>query len=322
MSAPSVCAVIVNYNGGTMLTECVRSVLASTVPVAVVVSDNGSADGSIERLRATLGTDPRINIIRNDSNVGFAKGNNVALPLCRSDYVLCLNPDAVLATGCIEKLVRAAAEHRDFACFAARMVQHGHPELLDGAGDAYHVSGLVWRCGYGARVEGSAYGQPREVFSACAAAALYRREAIEAVGGFDEDFFCYLEDVDLGFRLRLAGHRCLYVPDAVVHHVGSATTGKDSDFAVYHGHRNLVWTYVKNMPARLFWLYLPQHLAANLYMIVRYALRGRARVILKAKWDAMRGVPAMWKKRRAIQARAVVGASALRKTMEKGWPRR
>ncbi|MGH8650066.1 MAG: glycosyltransferase family 2 protein, partial [Burkholderiales bacterium] len=79
------------------------------------------------------------------------------------------------------------------------------------------------------------------------------------------------------------------MPDAVVHHVGSATTGKDSDFAVYHGHRNLVWTYVKNMPGPLFWIYLPQHIAANVYIIVRYALKGKRcwRVILKAKWDAI-----------------------------------
>ena len=89
----------------------------------------------------------------------------------------------------------------------------------------------------------------REVFSPCAAAALYRRSALVEIGGFDDDFFCYSEDVDLGFRLMLAGHSCLYVPTSVTHHVGSGTTGgQNSDFAVYHGHRNLVWTYVKDMP--------------------------------------------------------------------------
>jgi GT2 family glycosyltransferase len=154
------------------------------------------------------------------------------------------------------------------------------------------------------------------VFSACAAAALYRRDAFEAVGGFDEDFFCYLEDVDLGFRLRLAGHRCTYVPDAVVHHVGSATTVKDSDFAVYHGHRNLVWAYVKNMPGRLFWLFLPQHIAANLYIVVRYAIEGRWRVVMKAKWDAIQGIPRMWKKRRAIQAQRIASIAKIRAAMD------
>jgi len=318
----SVCAVIVNYNGGTMLAECVRSVLDSRVPVTVHVSDNGSEDGSISHLRATLEDDPRVNIVCNESNLGFAKGNNVVFPLCRSDYILCLNPDAILAPGCLENLLQVAESQSEFACFAACMVQNGRRELLDGAGDAYHVSGLVWRRGYGSPRHGGDYARPTEVFSACAAAALYRRKALEVVGGFDEAFFCYLEDVDLGFRLRLAGYRCLYVPDAVVYHVGSATTGKDSDFAVYHGHRNLVWTYVKNMPRLLFWLYLPQHVAANLYIIARYALQGRWRVILKAKWDAIRGLPKMWNKRKAIQARRVVSAREIRKVMETGWPRR
>jgi GT2 family glycosyltransferase len=86
---------------------------------------------------------------------------------------------------------------------------------------------------------------------------LYRRSALIELGGFDEDYFCYVEDVDLGFRLRLAGHQCLYIPSSIVHHVGSGSTGgKNSDFAVYHGHRNLVWTYVKDMPGFLFWLFL------------------------------------------------------------------
>ena len=322
MAGEPVCVVIVNYNAGEMLVRCVRSVLASTVPVQVYVSDNGSTDGSLLNLRSALGDHPFVNVIENRANIGFARGNNVALPLLRCDYLLCLNPDAVLAENCLEKLVTAAERRTEFACFASRMIQSRRPDLLDGAGDAYHVSGLVWRRGHGSSVDESPYAHPMEVFSACAAAALYRRKAVEAVGGFDDDFFCYLEDVDLGFRLRLAGYRCLYVPDARVEHVGSATTGKDSDFAVYHGHRNLVWTYVKNMPGWLFWLYLPQHIAANLCTIVWYAIKGRWRVILKAKWDAIVGLRGMWSKRGKIQARRVVGAWEIRKMLEKGLPRR
>jgi GT2 family glycosyltransferase len=122
----------------------------------------------------------------------------------------------------------------------SKLVKAADLAVLDGVGDAYHISGLVWRMGHGEPVA-SFSEQVREVFSPCAAAALYRRSVLLEVGGFDEDFFCYVEDVDLGFRLRLAGHKALSVPDAVVYHVGSATTGgQHSDFAVYHGHRNLV----------------------------------------------------------------------------------
>ncbi len=161
--------------------------------------------------------------------------------------------------------------------------------------------------------------QKEEIFSPCAAAALYRRDAFLAVGGFDERYFCYFEDVDLGFRLRLAGHRCLYVPRAVVHRVGSATTGgQHSDFSVYHGHRNLVWTYFKDMPWPLFWLYLPQHLLLNLASLVWFTLHGQGKVIFKAKWDALRGLPAILRERRRVQARRRVGAWALRRVMAKG----
>jgi GT2 family glycosyltransferase len=132
---------------------------------------------------------------------------------------------------------------------------------------------------------------------------LYRRQALVGVGRFDEDYFCYVEDVDLGFRLRLAGHKALYVPDAVVHHIGSATTGgQQSDFVVYHGHRNVVWTFVKDMPGLLFWLLLPLHVLMNLASILWFALRGRGGVILRAKRDALLGLPKMWRKRQAIQA--------------------
>jgi GT2 family glycosyltransferase len=138
------------------------------------------------------------------------------------------------------------------------------------------------------------------------------------VGGFDEDFFCYVEDVDLGFRLRLAGHKALYVPDAVAHHVGSATTGgQHSDFAVYHGHRNLVWTFMKNMPGILFWLLLPLHAAMNLVAVAVFTLRGQGWVILRAKWDAVKGLPTMWRKRKLVQSTRIATVREIWRCLDK-----
>ena len=125
-----------------------------------------------------------------------------------------------------------------FAAFASQMRLDAAPDRLDGAGDSYHVSGRAWRNGHNAPAATWPAGE-YEVFAPCAAAALYRRAAFEEVGGFDERYFCYFEDVDLGFRLRLRGHRCLYVPASVVRHVSSALSGYRSDFAVYHGERNM-----------------------------------------------------------------------------------
>jgi GT2 family glycosyltransferase len=126
---------------------------------------------------------------------------------------------------------------------------------------------------------------------------------VQAVGGFDEDFFCYAEDVDLGFRLRLAGHESLLVHDAIVRHVGSASTGdKRSAFATYYGNRNMVWVFVKNMPGALFWLFLPLHIFINVLLILVLALRGQSLVALRSKRDALLGLPGIWRKRSSIQS--------------------
>ena len=157
----------------------------------------------------------------------------------------------------------------------------------------------MWRRGYGA-LQSVSTKFSADVFSACGGAALYRTACLRAVNGFDEDFFCYAEDIDLGFRLRLQGHSCRYVPKARVHHVGSAVTGKASDFSLYHGHRNLVWVYFKNMPMALLVLFLPLHILVNLVSIAWFVCVGRASVILKAKRDAVLGLKSCLRKRKKV----------------------
>ena len=162
--------------------------------------------------------------------------------------------------------------------------------------------------------------QDKKIFSPCAAAALYRTAPVQAVGGFDEDFFCYGEDVDLGFRLRLAGHDSLLVHNAIVRHVGSASTGdKRSAFASYHGHRNMVWVFVKNMPGVLFWLLLPFHILVNMLLIIVLALRGQGGVALRAKRDALLGLPRAWAKRSRIQSRRKASVFQIWRELEKVW---
>lgn len=300
--ATSVTVIIVNWNGSTLLDQCLTHLSSQSVqPTAVLVIDNGSTDGSAERAELV----PGVKVRRIGENIGFAAANNRALEECDTEFVALLNPDAFPDTHWLAHLLQAAHAHPDIVAFGSRQMMHGVPGMLDGKGDVYHVSGLVWRDGHG-RFQGDADNTAKEFFSPCAAAALYRRQALVDVGGFDEDYFCYVEDVDLGFRLRLAGHKAMYVPEAVVHHVGSATTGgQHSDFSVYHGHRNLVWTFVKNMPGALFWLLLPLHLLLNLVTVVWFTARGQGRVILRAKWHAIKALPQAWAKRKKIQASRV-----------------
>jgi GT2 family glycosyltransferase len=313
-SWPKVTVVIVNWNGVNFIGRCLSALLVQTVAAhEIIVVDNASSDASGDVVRRFSS----VRLLAQDENLGFARGNNLGIraAAAESEWIALLNPDAFPEPGWLEALLSTARAYPDFDVFGSKLVAAPDRTILDGVGDVYHVSGLVWRMGHGAAVS-SFPEEVREVFSPCAAAALYRRSALLAAGGFDEDYFCYVEDVDLGFRLRLAGYRCLYVPGAVAHHVGSGMTGgQRSDFAAYHGHRNLVWTYVKDMPAPLFWAFLPLHLAMNLSALAVLTLRSQGRVGLRAKWDALKGIPAMWRKRRQVQRKRTVSSRAILRVM-------
>jgi N-acetylglucosaminyl-diphospho-decaprenol L-rhamnosyltransferase len=235
-----------------------------------------------------------------DVNTGFAAANNRAAADSRADFLVLLNPDAVAEPSWLETLIVTARGSPDIASVGSLQVRLDDPGVLDGAGDVWHVAGLAWRGG-----EGHATSQAPgdgEIFGPCGAAALYRRTAYLALGGFDERFFCYCEDLDLAFRLRAAGYRSVRASGAVVRHAGSGISGRRSDFTLFHGHRNLIWTFVKNTPGVWFWLLLPYHLAFNTLYLASALRRGVLPPILRAYVAAARGAPAMWRSRRPRDA--------------------
>jgi GT2 family glycosyltransferase len=309
MQARSVTVIIVNFNARNTLPRCLETLRAQFLqPTRVIVIDNASTDGSIEIVKQLF---PEYEYVCLKENTGFAAANNQAIALCDSEFVALLNPDAFPEPAWLYELLNAAMQNPESASFGSCQLMVGDADVLDGIEDVCHISGLVWRGGYG-RARNDDDRKAREIFSPCAAAALYRRQAVQAVGAFDEDFFCYVEDVDLGFRLRLSGWQSWYVPTAVVRHVGAATTGDaHSNFAVYHGHRNLVWMYFKNMPSVLFWLFLPLHFGMNIVSVAWFILRGQPRTILGAKWDAIRGLRRAWQKRSVVQSYRILPAKAL-----------
>jgi GT2 family glycosyltransferase len=312
----SVAVVVVDWNSGDLMGRCLTALAhQSPAPDRIVVVDNASTS---ETSRRVTPEHPRVDFVRLAENRGFAAGTNHGIALAPDvEWIALLNPDAFPEPNWLERLLAAAQAHPEHSFFASRQVMADDPGLLDGTGDTYAVSGLAWRRDHGLRAAGRR-GEPEEVFGPCAAAALYRRDALVEVGGLDESYFCYFEDVDLAFRLRLAGHRCLYVPDAVVRHVGSATSGRRSDFSVYHGHRNLVWTFWKNMPPALLASYWPHHLVLNAISLVHFTARGQGRAILRAKHDALRGLPRILRTRRAVQARRKANSRELRRVMVGG----
>jgi GT2 family glycosyltransferase len=313
---PGVAVIVVNLNAGAHLARTLESLERQTArPERVILVDNGSTDGSLEGVEERF---PFVELVEPGENLGFAAANNLAARRAEGvEWLALLNPDAFPARDWLERLLAAAEREPGYSMLTSTLVLAGDTGRLDGTGDVYHTSGLAFRRDHG-RQRANAARPTGEVFAASGAAALYRRDVFLEAGGFDERYFCYLEDVDLAFRLRLAGHRCLYVSDAVVEHVGSATTGRVSAFTIFHSHRNLVWTYVKNMPGPLFWLYLPAHLFVNVAAVVGFALHGQARAAFRAKRAALAGLPEMLAERRRLQRGRRVSARELRRLMGKG----
>jgi len=157
------------------------------------------------------------------------------------------------------------------------------PEKFDGLGDEYHAFGVAWRAGFGKPVEPIT---SREAFAPCGAGAFYDRHVFQKLGGFDESFFCYHEDVDLAFRMRLAGYRCVQSAETIIDHVSSAISGRASEFAVYHGTRNRIWTFFNNMPWPLLLLLTLPHLMSNLaFLSVSIFRKGRFKPTFRGMRD-------------------------------------
>jgi GT2 family glycosyltransferase len=317
----TVAVVIVTFNAAEYIAACLATVAEqSHRPDRIVILDNASTDDSVRVCReaaARLGL--AVEVVASTTNMGFAAANNRAVGrLDDCEFIATLNPDAFPERAWLSELLIAAEKHPEAASFASRLVAADDVAKLDGIGDAFHVSGLAWRQGHQCRVEDVAEaGRERQIFSACAAAALYRRADWVAVGGFDERFFCYAEDVDLGFRLQLLNRGCWYVPSSVVRHMGSAASGARSAFAVYHGYRNLEWTYIKNMPSGLLWRYLPLHLLASLGSIAWFVAAGRGMSIVRAKLDALRGLRATLADRRRVQQNRRVSNARLLELLDR-----
>lgn len=310
-ATPKASIIIVNYNGGEYLARCLECVAAQTeAGFECFVIDNGSTDGSLETLPAI---DARFQIVRLGENTGFAAANNYGAALARAPYLAMLNPDAFARPNWLSALLAAAKEFPNAGMIGSLQYLALEEEpVFDGLGDCYHIAGIAYRAGFGRR------GLPPPggfVFGPCAAAALYNREQFLRLGGFDERFFCYHEDVDLAFRFQLAGYDCYQSPDAIVDHVSSGIAGRASAFAVYHGTRNRIWTFIKNMPLPLFIVLLPVHLAANAAFLAWSAFRpGRFRPTARGMWHGWRGVRDAWKQRAAVQKlRTARAADILRK---------
>ncbi len=246
---------IPNYNGRHLLAPCLDSILPQLgTDDLVTVIDNGSRDGSVELLREKY---PRVNLVLHAGNQGFSAAVNAGIVATRQPLVFLLNNDTELAGDCLARLTEAVTRHPGYDFFALKMLDYRRRTVLDGAGDGYFRGGMGYRLGT-MEEDGPEYDQQVRVFGACAGAAVYRRSFFEKVGLFDEDFFAYLEDVDLNLRAMRRGMRCLFLPRARVYHIGSATSGSTfNPLTIKLTTRNSFRVLVKNYPVSLFVTLLP-----------------------------------------------------------------
>jgi len=302
MTSPFFSIIVLYWNSGKYLSENLSALAAQTwLDFEVILLDNGSQQPPDQKILAQF-PELQLRLIASEKNLGFASGNNLAARSAHGEYLVLLNVDAFPQPDWLAQVHTGIQQHPN-AFFASRLLMADDPQRLDGEWNVVHATGLVWRRAHGRKLS-AAWPQERRVLSACAAAGVYPREAFTAAGGFDEDFFAYMEDVDLDFRLQLLGYPCYYLPQAVVRHAGSGSTSSRSDLVIFYGHRNLVWTFIKDMPGWLFWAMLLPHLLVNLlYLIVALFLPMR-NAMYRAKWAAFKGLPAAWKKRKGCKASA------------------
>ena len=309
-ATPSVSVVIPSWNGRRQLGGVLESLEAQRFDdFEAIVVDNGSTDGSVEYLAEEW---PWVRVLALDTNRGFAEAVNAGIAAGTSRYVALLNNDVELEPGWLEATTAVLDREPGTASVASKLLEWSRRNVLDGAGDLVGWDGYCVRRGKGQRDRGQ-YDESPRVLSACAAAALYRRQALDEVGPFDERFFAYIEDVDWGLRAQLAGWDCIYEPTAVAYHVGGESSSRIAGFELFQCHRNILLMMVKDFPAPALFAFVPWAVVRRFGSLVRAYLRGDAALLLRAWRAAGAELPAALEARRTIQsARKRDGAEMMR----------
>jgi GT2 family glycosyltransferase len=254
--------IIPNYNGKSFLRECLDSIKNQNILNEIIIIDNASHDESVIFITQNY---PEIILIQNKENLGFSKAVNQGIEASSGEYLFLLNNDVELEEDCIKNLIKCIDENKNIFAVSSKMIQYHDRNKIDDAGDEYTILGWTKKVGYGNPQE--KYNKNRETFSACAGAAIYRKSILEEIGYFDENFFAYLEDIDLSYRARIHGYHIIYCPEAIAYHIGSGTTGsRYNEFKIKLAARNNFYVPYKNMP----W---PQLLINLPFLILGYLIK-------------------------------------------------
>jgi GT2 family glycosyltransferase len=309
---PKVSVIIVNWNGKSLLEECLDSLAAQTAEgMEIILVDNGSHDGSAEYVRKRF---PSVRIVLLSENLGFAGGNNAGIKVARGEYIALLNNDTKVDPAWLENLLTTIeSSPPSTGMWASKILSYENPDIFDNVGLLLYPDGLGRGKGRLEKDRGQ-YDRPGEAFFPSGCAGLYSREVLTEVGLFDEDFFAYADDVDVGLRARLAGWGCQYVPSAKVYHKYSASSAAYSPMKAFLVERNRIWVLFKYFPPELI-LLSPIFTLVRLFVHLFGAITGKGAsgkfteqhsiykamtILFKAWWAAILGFHRIFAQRHAI----------------------
>ncbi len=312
MTSPIVSVIVVNWNGKHLLGECLDSLKAQRASgIEIILVDNGSSDGSAEYVRHQY---PDVRVVSLPENRGFAGGSNAGIEIAEGTYLALLNNDTKADPGWLSDLLQdAQTSPPSTGMWACKILSYGNPDVIDNVGLLLFPDGLGRGKGRLEKDEGQ-YDGTREAFFPSGCAGLYRRAMLDEIGLFDEEFFAYADDVDIGLRARLAGWQCRYVSTAKVYHKYSSSSDAYSPFKAFLVERNRIWVLLKNYPIEMIAVspfFTLMRLVVHLFGAItgkgasgrfsqRHSLFQGIQIFLKACTAAFRGAPRIVKQRRAF----------------------
>ena len=280
--------IIVSWNGKKLLQDCIASIKKLTYKnYEIVISDNGSTDGSIEYVKKLKRLMKNITLVENGENLGFAEGNNVAVEKATGDLIFFLNNDAFVNPKCLEPLIKKLNSDKKIAAVQPKILCYPEKDVIDSAGSYFLNTGFLYHFGHNKK-DSSKYNAESEVFSMKGAAMLYKKSVLDKIGVFDNGYFAYFEETDLCHRTWLAGYKILYIPTSEVYHKGGMTSKRMlSSFIQYHSYKNRIFTLLKNLEAQTLFKVMPIHMLFCNAISLLYLVTGQLQLfttIHKAIW--------------------------------------
>ncbi|HUQ85182.1 MAG TPA: glycosyltransferase family 2 protein [Candidatus Limnocylindrales bacterium] len=305
--------IIINWNGEKWLRGCFRSLKKQSYPnFEIILVDNASSDNSVEFIKKYY---PKTKIINNKENIGFAGGNNIGYKHTKGQYILLLNNDTTVEKDFLKNFVKAFDEIPNLGSVQSKIVLMNVANKLDVVGSYWTGSSFLYYYGYGKNASATKYNKSMPFFSNKGASMLIKREVIEKVGLFDDDFWCYYEETDFCHRVWLAGYECWYYPKAVAHHaMGGTSLAFDNSYIQFHNFKNKLLSFLKNFEKKSLMSIIPIYLIINIFLSFTWLLQGKFKHFLalyKSLWWNVIHLRRTLRKRKIIQSHRIISDQAI-----------